>query len=286
MARTHLPEVPGVRHRWVEAAGLRVHVALAGPEVGEPVVLLHGWPQHWYAWRHVVAALPPDVRLVLPDLRGLGWSAAPRSGYGKEQLAYDLMATLDALDVRRAVLVGHDWGGYVAHLAALRWPDRVRALLEVAIVPPVSTLRIGPRDLRRFAYQPAMAAPLASQLALVTAPGVVERLLASAAHRSYSVEAEAAHSYAAVLREPARARASALYYRRFLLEDLPRVRAGRYDAPLEMPHRLVLGSHDPVIRRRFLPAGGREHVRVVHGSGHFVPEESPGELAAEVLRLL
>ena len=85
-----LPELPGVEHRFVDAGGLRVHVAEAGS--GDPLVLQHGWPQHWLAWSKLIPALAEDYRVICPDLRGLGWSDAPPEGYEKEQLASDLLA--------------------------------------------------------------------------------------------------------------------------------------------------------------------------------------------------
>ena len=65
-----MPEVPGVAHRYVETGRLRVHIAEAGS--GPPVLLLHGWPQHWYAWRKLIPLLAGSYRLICPDLRGLG----------------------------------------------------------------------------------------------------------------------------------------------------------------------------------------------------------------------
>ena len=70
-----LPDVPGVRHLLVEVEGVRLHVAEAGE--GDPVVLQHGWPEHWYAWRHVIPKLARTRRVIAPDLRGFGWSEAP-----------------------------------------------------------------------------------------------------------------------------------------------------------------------------------------------------------------
>jgi pimeloyl-ACP methyl ester carboxylesterase len=102
-----LPAVEGVTHRWVQARGLTFHVAEAGG--GEdPVLLLHGWPQSWYEWRSLMPALADRHRVVAMDLRGFGWSDAPRRGYEKENLADDVLAVLDELGIER---VGHDWGG-------------------------------------------------------------------------------------------------------------------------------------------------------------------------------
>ena len=126
-----------VEHRYVDARGLRVHVALAGPESGDPVVLVHGWPQHWWVWRGVIPALvDAGYRCICVDLRGHGWSDAPPDGYEKEQFATDILATLDTLGVERFKLVGHDWGGFASFLIALRAPERVEKLLAVSIIHP------------------------------------------------------------------------------------------------------------------------------------------------------
>src|SRR5438874_9526572 len=102
-----------------------MHVAEAGPPDGQPIVLLHGWPQHWYEWRGLVAELSRHYRMVMPDLRGLGWTDAPADGYEKENLARDIVKLLDALELEHVKLVGHDWGGYVGFLLGLLEPTRV-----------------------------------------------------------------------------------------------------------------------------------------------------------------
>ena len=97
------PALDGVRHRFVQLPGLRVHVAEAG--AGEPLVLLHGFPQHWWGWRKVLPALAEHYRVIAPDLRGAGWTEAPRHGYTEEQLVSDVIGLLDALEVHRGQLV-------------------------------------------------------------------------------------------------------------------------------------------------------------------------------------
>src|SRR3954449_10810373 len=90
-----MPQVDGVSHRWVSAGGLRVHLAEAGPEDAEPVLILHGLPHHWYLWRGGVPRMSDRYRLLMPDLRGLGWNEATEGGYEKENLALDQIALLD-----------------------------------------------------------------------------------------------------------------------------------------------------------------------------------------------
>ena len=129
-----IPHVTGVDHEFVDAGGLRTHVALAGD--GPPVVLLHGWPQHWYLWRDVIPLVAPHARVIAPDLRGFGWTEVPEEGYDKLQLARDVLALLDELGVDEFTLAGHDWGGYAGFLLALEEPERVKGSLALNIIPP------------------------------------------------------------------------------------------------------------------------------------------------------
>ena len=119
-----MPHVEGVSHRYVEAGDLLMHVAEAGS--GPVMVMLHGWPQHWYEWRHLIPQLAKHRRLLMPDLRGFGWSEAPPGGYKKEEMAADVASALDALEIEEYELVGHDWGAYIGFLLALREPQRVK----------------------------------------------------------------------------------------------------------------------------------------------------------------
>jgi pimeloyl-ACP methyl ester carboxylesterase len=123
------PRLPGVTHRFVLVRGVRVHVAEAGG--GDPVVLLHGFPQHWYAWRHVIPLLAGQYRLICPDWRGFGWSETPPRGYDTASRAADILALMDVLGLRRVRLIAHDWGAHAAFLTALEAPERVSHLLAV-----------------------------------------------------------------------------------------------------------------------------------------------------------
>jgi len=273
-----LPQLEGVTHRDVIARGLRFHVAEAG--AGEPIVLVHGWPQHWWAWRKVVPVLAPRARLVMPDLRGFGWSDAPPDGYDKQTLADDLLAVLDALGLARVRVVGHDWGGWIAFLACMKAPERFERVLALGISPPFG--RPGPRvalDAWRFAYMPAIAAPALGER-LVSSERFVRAMLA--APRG-AFDDEDIRAFATVLAEPPRARASVLLYRTFLLRELAAGTRGR----LRVPGRLVVGERDPVVRPSLID--GRERwaddlvIERVPDVGHWIPAERPDLVAERAL---
>jgi pimeloyl-ACP methyl ester carboxylesterase len=272
-----LPRLEGVTHRTVLARGLRFHVAEAG--AGAPVVLVHGWPQHWWMWRHVVPALAPHARLVMIDLRGFGWSDAPPGAYDKQTLADDLLAVLDALDLDRACLMAHDWGAWSGFLACLAAPERFAAFLALGAPRPGG--RPSARQLRevwRFAYQVAIAAPVLGRR-LVSDPRFVERVIMGGAVQRRAWTPADLRVFTAVLAEPARARASVRLYRTFLAREVARGPRGR----LRVPTRIMVGSRDPAIPVVLLD-GAREDaddvsVELVPDCGHFIAEENPALVA-------
>jgi pimeloyl-ACP methyl ester carboxylesterase len=278
-----MPQLDGVTHRMVHARGLRFHVAEAG--AGDPIVLLHGWPQHWWMWRHLVALLAPHARLVMIDLRGFGWSDAPPGGYDKQTMAGDVLAVLDALGLQRVRLVGHDWGAWIGFLACAAAPERVEAFLALGAPRPLG--RPAPRQLLqiwRFAYQAVIAAPLLGRR-LVADERFTTRVITAIAVRHEAWTADDVRAFTTVLTDPERARASVLLYRTFLLREVGRTARAR----LATPTRIMIGAGDPAIRPFLLDGAEREAddlaVEMVPDCGHFVPEERP-ELVAERARAL
>jgi pimeloyl-ACP methyl ester carboxylesterase len=274
-----LPVVPGVEHRMVETSRLRVHVATAG-EDGPPLVLLHGWPQHWYAWRHVIPRFAEDYRVLCPDLRGLGWTEAPSGGYGWESLASDVLALLDALELPRVFLVGHDFGVHAGFLVCLRAPERVERFVALNDVHPWP--RPSPLDVLhawRFWYQAVLAAPGVGRWLLRNRPAFVRGLIRAWSERDVWSEQEL-DAFTSRLREPERARASAQLYRALLLRELPALLAGRYRGHrLRTPTLLLFGADDGVVRPHQLRGYERYaddmRVELVPGVGHFTAEEAP-----------
>lgn len=141
----------GIEHRTVAVNGINMHVAEMGhgPQV---VLLLHGFPELWYTWRHQIRALASlGYRAVAPDLRGYGGSDAPPepSSYTSHHVVGDLVALLDSLGAEKAFVVAHDWGAMVGWYLCLFRPDRVRAFVTLTVpyrprnpkVKPVAGMR-------------------------------------------------------------------------------------------------------------------------------------------------
>jgi pimeloyl-ACP methyl ester carboxylesterase len=283
------PQIPGVSHRWVRARGIDFHLAEAGQ--GDDVVLcLHGWPQHWYEWRHLLPALADRHRVIALDQRGFGWSDAPRSGYEKENLADDALAVLDALGIERVKLVGHDWGGWIGFLLCLKAPERFDRYLALNILHPwlPGFGAVFPHVLR-FTYQFAIMTPLLGY-ELHRRGGFVPRVLVAGSTRKEVWDEETIAAFAENLAEPARARAAVQMYRVFQLRELPRILRGRYaHERLSVPTRLLFGIEDLVLRPELLEGYERHaddmQVELVPECGHFIADERP-ELVAERAREL
>lgn len=266
---TGIPELDGVEHRFVDARGARFHVALAGPEGGPVVVLLHGWPQHWWMWRDAIGPLAgAGARVIAIDHRGYGWSEVTPGGYRTDERAADALAVLDALGVGAFRMAGHDWGGAAAVAIALEHPERVERLSVLAVPNPWV-----PRDaralwatLKGFYYMPLLAAPGLGP-AVVGRRGFLARTVAKEARGGWGPRE--LELYESRLDPHATQRTYASFG------------AGTGDrAKRLVPPTLWLhGEADSAVRVEHL-RGLREHaddvtIEVLPGLGHFFVEEAP-----------
>lgn len=279
------PQLEGVEHRTVQLPGLRMHVAEAGQ--GEPVLLLHGFPQTWWEWRYIIRDLAATHRVICPDLRGAGATDAPADGYARP--GQDLLDLLDALGIEQAHVVAHDWAAMAGYELCLRHPERVLSYVSLAVPHP--WMRFSPKLLTvmwRLWFQYAIATPGLGPW-LLRRGGLVRYLL-----RAYAVrplESSDVDIFVAQFREPARARAGSALYRRFILPGAMRIARGAYRGMrLRTPTRLLYGADDPARLGEFL-GGYEEHadgltiVRVEDAS-HFLADEQPAAVLAEIRRAL
>ena len=122
------------QHHTAQLNGTKLHYVTAGE--GPAVMLLHGWPQTWYEWRHVIDLLAGDYQVVAPDFRGFGYSGKPANGYDAATMAADLAALSSHLGLKDVTVIGHDWGAVFGYVYAAKSPDQVRALGIVEMALP------------------------------------------------------------------------------------------------------------------------------------------------------
>lgn len=273
-----MPHVEGVEHRYADAGGLRTHYAEAGDPAAEPLLLVHGWPECWWAWRALIGPLSERYHVIVPDLRGLGWTDAPPHGYEKWNLARDVIALMDALGLERVRWVGHDWGAFAGWHAVTEHPERFERFMPLAVPHPWQP--DGPPDPRRLLrawYQVVLAAPVLGRLA--HGPIAFPARVLRASRKAGSWTDAEVDFYLELLRRPRYRDASIQYYRTFLTRELPALARGQFsDRRLTVPTRLLVGRSDAVVRD--MGDEWREHaddmeVRWIDGAAHWLPEEAP-----------
>src|SRR4051794_4404223 len=278
-----IPELSGVQHHYAEANGVRLHYAEAGQ--GDPLVLLHGFPQHWWMWRDYFAPFAKQYRVIAPDLRGHGWSEKPRSSYTKRELADDVVALLDTLGLDRIRLVGHDWGAIAGVLIATSDPDRVERFVAMSVPHPWQR-RPDPIAALATVYQLVLAGPWGKY---AVQQGFPSRMLEMG--RSIgSFTPDEIETYQQVLRESDAAEAAMRIYRTFLTRELPQWARGKFtDGRLTVPTLWLVGERDVLARNS--DEGYRDHademtLEKVPGGNHFMPEEMPEAIAERLLQFL
>jgi pimeloyl-ACP methyl ester carboxylesterase len=292
-----------VVHRQLPVDGVELHLAEAGS--GPLVVLLHGFPELWYSWRHQLPALADaGYRAIAPDLRGYGRSSAPREieAYSLEAVCGDFIGLLDRLGEDPAVFVGHDWGAAVAWQLALEHPERVAAVagLSVPFVPrapaePISVLRRARgEDFYMVWFQE---------------PGVAEKALERDVRRTLTATTAWTAAWGGGDDQPPLPAwlteedlkvyvetfertgfSGGLNYYRNIDRNWERG-AHLADRRIEQPALFITGSRDPV--KQFMPAEAMDgwvtdlHAVIqVDGAGHWVQQERPDEVNDALLGFL
>ncbi len=294
MSHESLPVVAGVQHRWIDVDGVRLHVAEAGlahRSADRPsLLLIHGWPQHWFCWRHVMPALAETHHVVAIDLRGAGWSDAPAGieSYDKRVIADEVARAIEVLELDRPVLLGHDWGAWISLMIASRHPGLARGVVATAIIAPWTPVPW--YDLWRFAYQPVAGGPWGPFLHRRLGQFLLRTIFRLGASPRFRWDRAAREEYLVRFREPARATAGALMYRRFLRTEILATLRGSYSHRVDdIPLLFLPGRADMVLAPRIVrKAEGPSNVTVteIRGTGHWVPEEQPDQLVAHVRTFL
>lgn len=279
------------RVQTVNLPGVSMSVTEAGR--GEPVLLLHGFPQSSRAYADVRNLLSGQARLIVPDLRGAGATEAPDSRYDLTTLRDDIRNLLDALGIDRVAVVAHDYSALVAFSLCFEHPERVTRLVACSV--PAPFLRLDASMLGSVRY-------LWFQYVLAL-PGVGPRLLGHGGQRlprwlmrAFSARpgglpAADVDAYLAALRLRGRAVAGSRLYRQLIVPEFVRILLGRYRGrALEVPTLILVGSEDAVIPRAALErsTGGAPNVRIefIPDAAHFVIDDQPEEVARRIAGFL
>lgn len=277
-------------HREISANGIRLHVAECGD--GPLVVLLHGFPEFWWSWRHQLTALADHgYRAVAVDLRGYGDSDKPPRGYDLWTLAGDVAGLIRALGEPRAHVVGHDWGGLVGWTLTALHPRLVRSLAVLAAPHPLAVRSSVVRDPRgqgrASSYALGFQLPRWPERSLRADDGArVERIMRAWAGSGW-VDSD---DFTAAVEQNRRAIGvsgvvhSAMEYYRWAFRSQVRIEGRRFAAavarPAAVPVLQIHGADDPCLLVRTAEASRRwagpgHRLEVLPGIGHFPHQEDP-----------
>jgi epoxide hydrolase 4 len=268
--------------RTVEAGGIRFHVREAGE--GDPIVLLHGFPQSGDCWRGVADRLAERHRVIVPDLPGFGRSDPPPR-YDAASVAGLLASFCDATGVPRATIVGHDWGGSLAFALALGHPERVERLV-------VTNAPFRKLDLKRGFHFLAFNVPFVPEIAFrLAGDRLVTFMLRAGSTRKQAFTEETMRPYLEAYRSGANVSSALSYYRTVTRSVIarrlrPAARTTSEPRRIEAPTLIVWGMRDPALPPSILESIERDipQARTVRleDVGHFVPDEAPDELAQAI----
>jgi len=295
--------VATIAHQQIQLGEVELHVAECGE--GEPVLLLHGFPELWYSWRHQMQAIAASGRrAVAPDLRGFGGSSAPAAieAYDIEQLTGDLAALLDALEIETAVVVGHDWGSDLAWKFALIEPQRVSAVVGIS-VPYVPRAPAAPTTLMREHIGEDF------YIVWIQEPGAAEAALSANVRRTLATREVWNAEWAARHDEPPTPPWMSDDDLQLYVDEFTRTGftgglnwyrnldrnwelLATYDGrTIDQPALFITGSRDPV--RAFMPheamTGSVTDLRdvvIIDGAGHWVQQERPAEVNEALISFL
>ena len=278
--------------QYLKTNGITLHAALAGPAEGTLVVLLHGFPEHFYSWRKQIRVLAEaGFRVLAPDQRGYNLSDKPPHirDYRLDLLALDIVGLIQALGRKHAVVVGHDWGGGVAHRLAMDYPEQVTKLVIMNSPHPRAMARelSKPHQMLKSWYILFFQVPWLPETILNRAPRYwAEVFFRGTAVNKQAFDDEDLQVMAAALAQPGAMRSMIHWYR--AAARFPPVARTR---PIGAPTRILWAEEDVALDRsltvgieRWYGADFRLHY--IPHCGHWVQNEAPEQVNAILLEFL
>jgi epoxide hydrolase 4 len=262
-----------INHEWRKVNGVQLHCAVAGE--GPLLLLLHGFPEFWYSWRHQIPVLAEHFTVVAPDLRGYNDSEKPPriKDYAISELVEDTIQLINAFGHERAIIAGHDWGGAVAWSTALARPEVVEKLIALNIPHPrilIQHLLSNPRQQMRSWYMLAFQMPWLPEL-LVRAGNyrTIENAFRGAAVHKAQFPDEVIAEYKQAIAKPNALSSTINYYRALRAGSLKSWLS--LDPVAKMPVLVVWGEQDFALGKEL----NQDLARYVPDlTLHFIPDAS------------
>ena len=271
-----------IRHGSAYVNGVRLHYATQGE--GPLLILLHGFPEFWYSWRHQIPALAQHFKVVAPDMRGYNESDKPAgvAKYDIDCLTDDVMGLIRAFDEEQAVIVGHDWGGGVAWSFAAQYPQATAKLAVLNCPHPgklQKAIKENRRQLRRSWYMFYFQIPWLPEFGLrLFGRRFIEQAFRGMAIRKEAFPDEELQKYVNALRTPGAAKAAINYYRAAFRH---RLRNGELHLPtISSPTVLIWGEDDVALGKELTYDmdeyfSDRFEIKYIPKCSHWVQQEQP-----------
>jgi pimeloyl-ACP methyl ester carboxylesterase len=262
-------------HHMATVNGIQMHYVMGGQ--GDPVVLLHGWPETWYAWRHIMSALAQNYTVIAPDLRGLGDSSKPPTGYDGKTVAEDIHQLVTQLGFNTIFLVGHDIGTWVAYPYAAEHPTEVEKLVIMEVPPP----GFFPPELIPWWFVFNQTPDVPEALVEGKEMEYLSWFYQNLAYNPSAITQEAINEYVSRYSAPGGMRAGFEYYRAFPEDAMQNQNYSQ--TMLTMPVLALGAGYIPAFGgiSNPLPVLGMQQLAenvqgiIVPNSGHYIPEEQP-----------
>jgi len=282
----------GIEDRYYDLPGIRLHVVVAGPPEGKPVLLLHGFPEFWYGWKNQIRALAEaGLRVIAPDQRGYNLSDKPEglSAYRMDVLAGDVAGLMDAMGCGRASVVGHDWGGVVAWAAAALFPERVErlAILDAPYAPVAfRSLLSHPAQILKSSYMFyfQLAGIPESRFAQNNWQAMVAAMEKTSPQGTF--RAEDFEQYRRAWSQPGAMKAMLNWYRAFFRQPVRLPGRARF----KMPVRILWGGQDFALGRELAEASlalcDQGELFILEGANHWIQHERVEEVNLRLIEFL
>lgn len=286
---------PGFENKYINVNGLELHYVEGGS--GMPLICLPGWPQTWYSYRNIAPALAQKYQVLVVDIRGMGTSGKPESGYDKKTMAKDIYALILQLGLGKVHLLGHDIGGMVAMSVAFNYPETIEKLvvmdgahpsegmLQMPLIPPLGTFKNKMTAEAQYVWWMGFnqVKELPEKLLAGRFRYLLDWLFAYVMIDETKMDSFERELYAAAYNQPESIRASNAWYQTFTQD----IADGKAYHPLTMP---VLGIGSNVsynFMKMGLPYVAKNcQVIGLPDSGHYMNEEQPEQVMAAILPFL